>query len=375
MRIRQNRKRVDRLALLLLMLCPLSAVAAFMVFSSAGAGAAADLNPLERAGLSAYLALRAADLTRPAGTDASPVTFTVQPGETAAAVATELATAGLVSDSRLFNYYLRYKGLDQRIEAGDFVLRQTMSPAEVAQALTDASARQVSIRLFEGWRIEQMAAALSANQALSVTFEEFMSIAGSSGPPPDGYAFLTTLPPGASLEGFLFPDTYLVSPGASAAAVIGKMLANFQAQLPPDYEASLAAHNLNLYQGVTIASLIEREAVVNEERPLIASVIINRLVIGQPLEIDATVQYAIGQAGNWWPPVAGLDFRTIASPYNTYHVVGLPAGPIANPRLSSLLAAANPAQTSYLYYRARCDGSGRHLFAATYEEHLANACP
>ena len=98
-------------------------------------------------------------------------------------------------------------------------------------------------------------------------------------------------------------------------------------------------------------------------------------MIGQPLEIDATVQYAIGTADNWWPPVANLDFHTIASPYNTYYAAGLPAGPIANPGLNSLLAAANPAQTTYLYYRARCDGSGRHLFAATYEEHLANACP
>jgi UPF0755 protein len=93
------------------------------------------------------------------------------------------------------------------------------------------------------------------------------------------------------------------------------------------------------------------------------------------LEIDATVQYALGAPDNWWPPVAGLDFRTIVSPYNTYQVAGLPAGPIASPRLSSLLAVAHPAQVNFLYYRAKCDGSGRHAFAATYQEQLANACP
>jgi UPF0755 protein len=183
------------------------------------------------------------------------------------------------------------------------------------------------------------------------------------------------LPPGASLEGFLFPDTYFFRPGATASDAINRMLANFDAKLPADYRASAAAHGLNVYQAITVASLVEREAVVDDERPLIASVIFNRLVVGQPLEIDATVQYAIGAPENWWPPLSGLDFRAIASPYNTYYAAGLPAGPIANPGLNSILAVAHPADTPYLYYRALCDGSGRHAFATTYEEHLANECP
>jgi UPF0755 protein len=255
------------------------------------------------------------------------------------------------------------------------VLRQTMTLKEVAQTLTDANARQVSIRVFEGWRLGQIVAALRDNAALAVSEQAFLTLAGPNGHPPEGYRFLDGRPAGASLEGFLFPDTYLVSPGASAADVINKMLTNFQAHLPADYVAAVAQQRLDLYQAVTVASLIEREAVVDEERPEIAAVILNRLAIGQPLEIDATVQYVVGTPANWWPPLTGQDFRSIENPYNTYFVKGLPAGPIANPGLSSLLAVAHPAQSAYLYYRARCDGSGRHAFATTYEEHLANACP
>jgi UPF0755 protein len=379
MRIRQNRKRADKITRGVVLFLPLAALCVVglvaAVSLSAGSGAAANLNPVERVLLSVYLGWRKNDLTQPAGSDATPVTFTVAPGETAAVVAERLAAQHLVSDAQLLNYYLRYKGYDQRIEAGDFALRQTMTLTEVAQALTDASARQVSIRLFEGWRLEQMAASLSANPALAVSETDFMALAGAGHPHAGEYAFLSTLPAGASLEGFLYPDTYLVRPGASAGDVIDKMLANFQAHLPADYQPALAARHLNVYQAVTIASLIEREAVVDDERPVIAAVILNRLAIGQPLEIDATVQYALGTPENWWPLVAGLDFHTIVSPYNTYYVAGLPAGPIASPRLSSLLAVAHPAQVNYLYYRAKCDGSGRHAFAATYQEQLANACP
>ena len=363
------------LGVLLVAGCLLAVVGLLVLSQRAAPGGAADLNPLERIALSTYLSLRAADLNQAAGADDTAALFTVEPGETAGSVAQHLASEHLVTDANLLNYYWRYTGLDQKIEAGDFTLRQTMPLREVAQVLTDASARQIPVRLIEGWRLEQMAEALAPQGALSVSYEAFMAIAGPGGARPAGYAFLEAVPPGVSLEGFLFPDTYLVGQGASADDLINKMLANFQAHLPADYESALAQRGLTLYQAVTVASLIEREARVDEDRPLIASVVMNRLAIGQPLEIDATVQYALGASGNWWPPVAGLDFRAIASPYNTYYVAGLPAGPIANPGLSSLLAALHPAETNYLYYRALCDGSGRHAFAATYEEHLANACP
>lgn len=381
--IKKRRRRANAAARFFIMIFAVGALAAAGILAALGLGArtanlgpgAADLNPAERFLLSMYLSARAADLAAPAGTDPAPIAFSIAPGESAAQVAERLAAQQIVRDAQLLDFYLRYHGLDDALEAGDFTLRHTMTIPEVASALTNASLREVRVRLTEGWRLEQIAEALSADPGLSVAGEEFLSLAGPGGAHPGGYSFLADLPPGASLEGFLFPDTYLFRPGASAADVLHKLLATFEARLPSDYRAKIAARGLNLYQAITIASLIEREAAVDDERPLIASVILNRLVIGQPLEIDATVQYALGMPQDWWPSVRGLDFRAIESPYNTYFVGGLPAGPIANPGLKSILAVAEPADTKYLYYRALCDGSRRHAFATTYEEHLANACP
>ncbi len=381
--IKQRRRRIDLVArfFILTLLCGALAAASLLVFARVTTAArdlgppAADLNPVEQLVLATYLSAPAADLTAPAATDPTPIAFAVQPGESAAAIADRLAAQQLVREARLIGYYLRYTGLDNHVEAGDFVLRRTMTVIEIASTLTNASDREVSVRLSEGWRREQIAQALSTSASLAISAEDFIALTGPNGAPLHNVSFLNDLPPGASLEGFLFPDTYLFRPGATVSNVVDKMLANFEARLPADYRTSIAAHHLTLYQAITLASLVEREAVVDDERPLIASVILNRLVLGQPLEIDATVQYALGTPQDWWPAVAGLDFRSIASPYNTYYVTSLPAGPIANPGLNSILAAAHPAETPYLYYRALCDGSRRHAFAATYEEHLANACP
>ncbi|MDW8325321.1 MAG: endolytic transglycosylase MltG [Anaerolineales bacterium] len=383
MRIRQKRRRADALATFVLLAALLSALllgAGWMLgrfgqIRSLVGEADPDLNPLQHLALAAYLALYADELTRPAGADATPRPFVVALGETAEEVAGRLAEAQLIRDARLLTFYLRYTGLDKNIEAGDFILRQTMTTPEIARALTDAGAREITVRIPEGWRREQIAELLAANPNLDITAEDWLALTGPGAPPLGPYALYADLPPGASLEGYLFPETYLVWPHSSARDVLAKMLAQFDAQITPELRAQLAARGLTLHQAVIIASLIEREAVIEDERPIIASVIFNRLAAGQPLEIDASVQYALGAPGNWWPPLAGLDLRSVDSPFNTYRVSGLPAGPISNVRAGSLRAAANPAQTGYYFYRAACDGSGRHNFAATYEEHLANACP
>ncbi len=296
-------------------------------------------------------------------------------GDTANGVAASLAQKGLVRDAQLLTYYLRYQGTDAHVEAGDFILRQTMTVRQVALALTDATAREVELRVIEGWRREQIAEALAAHPAFAGVANDFLTLSGPNSPRPAKYAFLSGLAPGASLEGLLFPDTYLLRPSASASTILDKMLANFQARLPADYSQLVGAHGLSVYQAITMASLIEREAVVDDERPIIASVLYNRLAAGQRLEIDASAQFALGKPGQWWPSLQGLDLHTVDSLYNTYNNDGLPPGPIANAGLSSIMAVAHPAQTQYLYYRALCDGSGRHAFAVTYQEHLANACP
>ncbi len=383
MRIREKRRQANLAARFFIFILAVAALAAAAILaltllpglsgSQLGPGNP-DLNPAERALLAAYLSAHARDLDAPAGPDDSPVEYSVEAGATANTVAASLAEKGLVRDAQLLTYYLRYQGMDAHVEAGDFVLRQTMTLRQVAVALTDARAREVELRVIEGWRREQIAASLAAQPAFAGIANDFLALTGPNSPRPGGYPFLASLSPGASLEGFLFPDTYLLRPNTSAATILDKMLADFQSRLPPGYEQQVAAHGLTVYQAITMASLIEREAVVDDERPIIASVLYNRLAAGQRLEIDASVQYGLGQPGGWWPPLQGLDLHAVASPYNTYTIDGLPPGPIANPGLSSIKAVANPAQTNYYYYRALCDGSGRHAFAATYEEHVANAC-
>jgi UPF0755 protein len=135
---------------------------------------------------------------------------------------------------------------------------------------------------------------------------------------------------------------------------------------------------LSLFQAVTLASIVQREAIVEDEMPLIASVFLNRLKAGMKLESDPTVQYALGyqeESGKWWKSPLSLDELKVDSPYNTYLYSNLPPGPIANPGLNALKAVAFPAQTPYYYFRAACDGSGKHTFAETFEEHQLNACP
>jgi len=383
MRLREKRRKANRLFVYLAVTAVVGAVAVCAISGWAGLTArnpvlgdpAPELNLLERAYYTTYLNLNGDVLTAPAGADPDPRSFSIAQGESVASVGERLQADGLVRDQAVLDAYLRYTGWDQHIEAGDFILRQTMNLTEVARALTDARAREVMARIYEGWRREQIAESLAANPTLSVDPAEFLALTGPGAIPPGTYAFLADRPPSASLEGFLFPDSYLLRPGATAQDLVRRLLDNFALQLSSQNQAAYEARGITIYEAVTIASLIEREAVQDEERPLIASVIFNRLEAGQMLEIDATVQFAIGTSANWWPPMGGLDLRNQPSPFNTYTVIGLPAGPISNVRRASLDAVAFPAQTPYLYYQARCDGSGFHNFATTYEEHVANLCP
>ncbi|MBI3362604.1 MAG: endolytic transglycosylase MltG [Chloroflexi bacterium] len=337
---------------------------------------AANLSPLERAGLSTYLTLRSADLMRPAGVDPAPIAFTVQPGDTATSVAGRLAAAGLVADADLLRYYMRYEGLDAGIEAGDFRLSATMTVAEIARALGDASAREAAVTIPEGWRLEQIADYLESRTDVPFGRDQFLAVTREAARASGQYSFLGDIPAGASLEGFLFPDTYRLAKEATASDLVARMLANFDAKAAP-LRNDMIREGLTMYQALILASIVEREAAIGEERPLIASVYLNRRVISMKLDADPTVQYALGyqaEQGNWWK--RGLTFDDLAfdSPYNTYLYPGLPPGPIASPGLDSIRAVVYPATSDFLYFRATCDGSGRHVFARTLEEQVANAC-
>ena len=330
--------------------------------------------------LAVYLQMHQDQLQRGASTTASPVQFTVEPGESARAVGQQLQSAGLIRDGTLFEAYVRVNGLASRLEAGTFTLNAAMTPVQIAVALQHARAASITVTIPEGWRLEQVADYLGAAGVLDGAAYRRLAASGQAGAPHAGaYDFLGSRPAGASLEGYLFPDTYeLPKEGATASDLIDRQLDDFAAQVVPLYQQARAggATTLSLYEAVTLASIVEREAVVDDERPVIAGVYANRLARGMKLEADPTVQYAMGyqaRSGQWWKtPVSIGEYAQVLSPYNTYLHPGLPPGPIANPGLASILAALHPAKHDYLYFVALPDGSGRHVFAKTFAEHQEN---
>jgi UPF0755 protein len=179
------------------------------------------------------------------------------------------------------------------------------------------------------------------------------------------------------MEGFFFPDSYILPRTTTADQLLDTIARNFAFHISDDMRAGFAAQGLDLYQAVTLASIVERESVHDDELALIASVFINRLNVGMTLGSDPTVQYALGYNAieqTWWTNPLSLDDLKFDSPYNTYIYAGLPPGPIASPSLEALQAVAFPVASSYYYFQAKCDGSGYHTFAVTFEEHLANGC-
>lgn len=297
--------------------------------------------------------------------------FTVERGESVISLARHLEQVGLIRDATAFRAYLIYSGLDTSIQAGEYKLSTAMSAIDIARKLQDATPEDVTFVILPGWRLEEIAASLPTS-GLSISPEEFLSAAHSS------YRDFEFLSGSDTTEGFLFPDTYTVPRVVTAPELVNGFLRNFELHLSPDIENGFQKQGLTVYQGVTLASLVERESMQDEEKPLIASVYINRLKQNMKLDADPTVQYALGfnvVQNSWWTsPLTLIDLK-VNSSYNTYLNSGLPPTPIASPGINSLRAVAYPAETNYLYFRAKCDGSGFHEFSETFEEHLANQCP
>jgi UPF0755 protein len=330
---------------------------------------APDLSQTQEVALSIYLMLNLARLDEPAGDPGMVWTVEVEPGSSAQSVIDQLTTVGLLDNPVLFRAYIRYLGLDRGIETGMYDLSGTMSIRELASALQSARIDALLLTIPEGWRAEEVAAKIEAS-GIAASAAEVLS--AEPGLP----ALSFELPPGRTTEGFLFPDTYEIAPTMTAEELVGLMLSNFDQRIDDDLRQGFTAQGLSLYEAVTLASIVEREAVIADERPHIASVFLNRLAIGMNLDADPTVQYAVASSrnGEWWPQLSLADLE-FDSPYNTYRYPGLPPGPIASPGLDSLRAVAFPLVTNDFYFRAVCDGSGRHAFAETFEEHQQNSCP
>lgn len=315
------------------------------------------------------------ELNAPYGQGESRVRFTIPPGLDAAAIAASLFDANLIRDRQLFLDYARAQGLDRRFEAGVYFLNQTLSIAEIAPMLTDSSASHIPFRTTEGARVEETAALIDSNGLFGFSGDDFLGTVQAGADLPRDFASWAGIPAGASLEGFLFPDTYQLPPDISPVALRDFLLDTFRERVGDQLRADAMAQGFAIHQIVTLASIVEREAVWREEHADIAAVYRNRLAINMKLEADPTVQYGLqGKRDGWWPNITRADYREVMSPYNTYLFPGLPPGPIASPGLSAIQAAVYPAQSDFYYFRAACDNSHFHNFAVTFDQHLANGC-
>jgi len=279
------------------------------------------------------------------------VTVRIYPGQTGSEVAHLLKQKGVIRSELLFKILLRITSSATDLKAGRFDLRQNTSDLEVINCIkTGQCTHYEKITFLEGWRSEEMAEALAAS---GIT---------------DGHAFLN-LVRAKNLEGKLFPSTYLFADNTSAQKVVDEMYGQYKKRIQPLFKKYKT--DLTENQVLTLASIVEREAIVHDERPKIAAVYLNRFYMGKRLEADPTVQYALGfalQENRYWKK--GLTYKDlkIDSPYNTYRNAGLPPGPICNPGVKSVEAVLNP-QPDFdaLYFVA--DNTGRHVFSRTFDEH------
>lgn len=281
------------------------------------------------------------EMRPPGGPDRS-ITVVVPPGETAWQIGRRLAAARVVRSARAVVVAARLQQVDGRLRSGEYALSPGQSAWKIVGILARGEAILHRLTIPEGYSVAQIADVLA--EAGLADRARFLDLAASS-------------------EGYLFPDTYFLPRGLGEAALIARLRARFDAAIGADLREAARGRGLTLHQLVTVASMIEREARVPEERAVIAGVIYNRLRLGMRLEIDATVLYALGRHK------AELSFADLKvdSPYNTYRHPGLPPGPIANPGLAAVAAAAAPAETPFLYYVLRPDGS--HHFSRTLREH------
>ena len=337
------------------------------------------LRAAERSWFGLILWLRADVVENPADPqNHSLVTFIIEPGEAATTISDRLEKYGLITDATTFRYLLRTLGADTSLQAGYYYLRRSMTMDEMAERLQHGWDQTAKVTIPEGLRVEEIAERLltaseSGNEIrLQVVKDEFYRLVETGGAL--NYAFLRDRPPSASssLQGYLFPDTYQFPENADAGRVIDIMLGNFDARVTPELRSQAVAQGKSLHEVVTLASIVQREVRQEEELPIVASVYLNRLAVGMNLQADPTVQYAKGKdpEGKWWGHMLQEEAYTAESPYNTFLNPGLPPGPICSPGLAAIQAVLNPAQTNYLFFFAK--GDGTHAFAVTYEEHLEN---
>ncbi len=296
---------------------------------------------------------------QPVGNDTTKVEFLITPGQSVDQIANALSQAKLIRSRTVFKLTVFRYNIAKKIQAGYFFLSPSQSTAEMAQSLTKASTKQAWVTIPEGLRREEIANLVIDKLVETKTKHRF---------DPDEFIRQT-----AKLEGRLFPDTYALGENITTAEVIEKMTDQFNRIV-----ANLKIPEEKLSEVVIIASLVEREAGEDSERPTVAGIMIKRIANRWPLQVDAAVQYALATSRcriricDWWPKSLTPADLKIVSPYNTYTNLGLPPSPIGNPGRASLEAAAKPRESKYWFYLH--DLEGKIHYAETIKEHNENVC-
>jgi UPF0755 protein len=334
---------------------------------------------------------------QPFSDDTTRHSITVEDGASDSDIADLLFDEGIIGNRLAFQWAVIQAGREGTLQAGTYDLSPSLKPSEIVAALRQEAGPEITVTLQEGWRLEEVVGYLRSTK-LTMNMDDFVSLVED--PPADlirDYDFLADLPKGRTLEGYLYPDTYRLDGNWDARTVLDVLLSTFGERLTNPIRNGIRRQGLSIDEAVTLASIVEREAVLDKERPKIAGVYLNRLQNPDAgtrglLNADPTLQYALASNANrdaapkdwggieWWPPlqVAGRDVelpKRLAG-FQTYVNPGLPPTPIASPRALSLQAVARADTASgYYYFVAACPGgkrNGSHYFARTYGEQLAN---
>ncbi len=292
------------------------------------------------------------------------VTVTIPQGESASQLATLLQDKGIVGNSTVFYAYIRYLS-GTSWTAGPHTLRTGMSFDEIARAIAaPVVTDQVTVTIYPGWRAEQVAQALA--DAHVATYADVMNEVQKGKSSFPTYAFLSNQPVGATLEGYLLPDTYNFVPNQGAHSALSTVLNNFAAKVSPQVQEQGKKTYGSFFKAIKMASIVQREAGTNADVGLIASVYLNRLNDHSnqfpTLGADPTVQYALGHKGDWWPNVDHLNLKSVNSPFSTYQNPGLPPLPISEPTVATIEATVNPPATRYFWFWHQPGSHGKSIF-------------
>lgn len=294
--------------------------------------------------------------------DAEQLVFVVEDGDSFSAVADTLKNRELINSKFWFSVYAKYDGSARKIQAGEFELMRGMNYASIIDELIDADAEEVSITIPEGYTIEQIGEVVMAN--FYVTPADWGILTGMESPFED-HPFIVSAqkPEDVDLEGYLFPDTYRFFVNAGGKDIVKKMIDTAEERVSSINKTS---KDYTLHEVLTLASIVEREVMSEDDKALVADLFLRRLSIGMALQADSTVNYVTGKK----TPGISLADRDIESPYNTYQNAGLPPGPISNPGLESIKAVFSPSPNSYLFFLTTPEGEV--IYALSHDDHVQN---